>query len=156
MVVSGNNLKNINDRINEIENEFENLINFKKLNQLLKIINIKYDVDNKETYISNPEPNLNYEDFNNLYFFPDHAVFLPFRFCKENNLNKKDKNIIFFNKEKIYIKQRLNETQLVYLKVLFSICLYINSKKIYNIIDKNIGDNLRLSDDEILRLRVNK
>ena len=41
-------------------------------------------------------------------------------------------------------------------KVLLTICSYIDSKKIYNVINKKTGDNLRKSDDEILRIRVNK
>ena len=156
MVVSGNNLRNIKSRIYEIENEFKQLINYKKLENLLDSIQIQYDVENDETFIENPAPNLDFEVFNNLYFFPDHAVFLTFYFNKENNKNNKDKKIIFFNKEKLYIKKHLDETQTIYLKVLLSICSYINLKKIYNVIDKNTGNDLRLSDDEILRIRVNK
>ena len=74
------------------------------MENLLDSIQIQYDVENDETFIENPAPNLDFEVFNNLYFFPDHAVFLPFYFNKENSKNNKAKNIIFFNKEKLYIK----------------------------------------------------
>ena len=156
MVVSGNNLRNIRSRIYKIENEFEKLLDYKRLEQLLDLVQINYDTEKKQTFIPNPLPNLNYEVFNNLYFFPDHAVFLPFSFCKDNNLIKKNKNIIFFNKEKLYLNKCLDETEKIYLKVLLTICSYIDSKKIYNVINKKTGDNLRKSDDEILRIRVNK
>lgn len=113
MVVSGNNLRNIRSRIYKIENEFEKLIDYKRLEQLLDLVQINYDTEKKQTFIPNPLPNLNYEVFNNLYFFPDHAVFLPFSFCKDNNLIKKNKNIIFFIVDLFFAQMLLKDTMLL-------------------------------------------
>ena len=75
-----NNLRNIKSRIYEIENEFKQLINYKKLENLLDSIQIQYDVENDETFIENPAPNLDFEVFNNLYFFSRSCSFSSFLF----------------------------------------------------------------------------
>ena len=82
MVVSGNNLRNIRSRIYKIENEFEKLIDYKRLEQLLDLVQINYDTEKKQTFIPNPLPNLNYEVFNNLYFFLIMQCFYLFLFVK--------------------------------------------------------------------------
>ena len=55
------------------------IIDFQKLESLINNIDIK--VENKYITFTNLNPNLNFEFFNNK-FFPDHAVFLPFKFIK--------------------------------------------------------------------------
>ena len=156
MVVSGNNLENIYGRINNLELVFKKIINFKQLNNLINKTEIVFDPISNENYIKNPNPKLNFERFNGKYFFPDHAVFLPFNFIKKNKWNGKDKNCITFDDKYLYIKSDLDKASEIYLKVLITICSYIGSNKIYNFISKIDGENLRNSEDEVLRIEINK
>ena len=54
MVVSGNNLRNIRSRIYKIENEFEKLIDYKRLEQLLDLVQINYDTEKTNIYTQSP------------------------------------------------------------------------------------------------------
>ena len=156
MIVAGNSLEKIYLRINEIEYLFKKFIDFKILNKLIKEIEILDSTKDKTILIKNPKKNLNYEKFNNKYFFPDHAVFLPYHFINKDKWDKKNKECIIFDKEYIYINFPMDKAQKIYLKTLLIICVYIDSNKIINFISELDGLSLRESEDEILRIQLNK
>lgn len=156
MIVSGDNIENVYKNIYFNENMFSKIIDFEKLENLINNIDLK--VKNKCVTYTNLNPNLNFEIFNNKFFFPDHAVFLPFKFIKINSKNqmKKGRNTIYFDDKFLYLNFKINKVQKIYLKTLLSICFYIENKKIHNFINLDKANKLRFSDDEIQRIQLNK
>jgi len=156
MIVSGDNIENVYKNIYFNENMFSKIIDFEKLENLINNIDLK--VKNKCVTFTNLNPNLNFEIFNNKFFFPDHAVFLPFKFIKINSKNqmKKGRNTIYFDDKFLYLNFKINKVQKIYLKTLLSICFYIENKKIHNFINLDKANKLRFSDDEIQRIQLNK
>ena len=139
IVVEGQNVKKIYKVINDLEKFFSELIDYKELKRVTKKVCDTKLID--KTFL-NPNEKINYKIFNGKYLFPDHSVFFPKSFD--------------FDKENIYLEKELNLTELQYLKTLLILYNLIDRKKIFNFIDTKIGEKLRKSEDEQLRLRVNK
>ena len=106
--------------------------------------------DNK---IINPNPELNYEEFNNLYLFPDHHVFVPQQF-KSGRLVSSN-SIINFDSDFVYLNENISETQFIYLKVVLLVFNMISEKKVFNHIDVKAARSLSNSPDEKLRKKIN-
>ena len=139
IVVEGQNVEKIYKAINDLEKFFSELIDYKELKRVTKEVN--NTKLNDKTFL-NPNEKINYNIFKEKYLFPDHSVFFPKSFD--------------FDKENIYVKKELNLTELQYLKTLLILYNLIDGKKIYNFIDTKVGEKLRKSEDEQLRLKVNK
>ncbi len=139
IVVEGQNVKKVYSLINDLEKFFSDLIDYKELKRVTKKI---YNTElNGKTFL-NPNEQINYKIFNEKYLFPDHSVFFP------NSFN--------FDRENIYLEKKLNLTELQYLKTLLILYNLIDRKKIFNFIDTKVGEKLRKSEDEQLRVKVNK
>lgn len=147
MVVEGEDLKEIYNRINMTENFFRKLIDYEQLEKLTQKISKLYQKDNK---LRNPDPSLNYELFNKKIFFPDHAVFFP------HYINKIESSKVYYDEKFIHFYKKLNKTELIYFKTLLIIFCYIKNQKIINYIDINKSKNLINSEDELLRISLNK
>ena len=96
---------------------------------------------------------LNYEEFNNLYLFPDHHVFVPQQF-KSGRLVSSN-SIINFDSDFIYLNENISETQFIYLKVVLLVFNMISEKKVFNHIDVKAARSLSNSPDEKLRKKIN-
>jgi ribulose-5-phosphate 4-epimerase/fuculose-1-phosphate aldolase len=147
MVVEGDDLIEINNRIYMIENFFKKLIDYEKLKSLSNKI---YKINQKDFKINNPDPDLKYELYNNKFFFPDHAVFFP------HQINKIESSEIHYDDKNIHFRKKLSDTELTYFKTLLIIFCYIKNEKIHNYIDLKTSKNLRNSEDELLRVNLNK
>ena len=149
IIIEGNNIKTLYNKIFYIENIFSKLIDYQKLKLSSKEI-IKLNQVNKK--VKNPNPEIKYERFNGKYLFPDHSVFFPNFFHKGND----GKNIIPYDNKYFYFNKELSETELTYFKTLLTIYTMINKNKIVNYIDKDVGIKLRNSEDEKLRIDISK
>ena len=149
VILEGNNIQKLYSKIFHIEKLFSKLIDYQKLNFILKDINSLKQVNN---VIKNPSPGIKYEKFNGKYLFPDHSVFFPNFFSEKISTN----DTIQYDSNFFYFKNKLSETQLIYFKTLLIIYGLINDNKIINYINKDAGRKLRLSEDEILRIGINK
>ncbi len=147
MVVEGENLEEINEKIYKIEDFFSELIDYERLKKLKNNISILKQNNFK---IKNPNSEIIYEKFNNKFLFPDHGVFFPYPIDRNTHspINY-DEHYLNFNKQ-------LTETELLYFKTLLIIFTYINNGKLLNYIDKETSAELRNSEDEILRRKLNK
>jgi len=149
VILEGNNLQKLYNKIFHIEKLFSKLIDYQKLNFILKdVIKLK-QIDNK---IKNPSPDVKYEKFSGKYLFPDHSVFFPNFFSEKKNAT----DTIQYDSNFFYFKNKLSETELIYFKTLLIIYGLINDNKIINYINKDVGKKLRISEDEILRIDINK
>ena len=149
VILEGNNLQKLYNKIFHIEKLFSKLIDYQKLNFILKdVIKLK-QIDNK---IKNPSPDVKYEKFSGKYLFPDHSVFFPNFFSEKKNST----GAIQYDSNFFYFKNNLSETELIYFKTLLIIYGLINDNKIINYINKEVGSKLRISEDEILRIDINK
>ncbi len=149
VILEGNNLQKLYNKIFHIEKLFSKLIDYQKLNFILKdVIKLK-QIDNK---IKNPSPDVKYEKFSGKYLFPDHSVFFPNFFSEKKNTI----DTIQYDSNFFYFKNKLSETELTYFKTLLIIYGLINDNKIINYINKDVGKKLRISEDEILRIDINK
>ena len=70
--------------------------------------------------------------------------------------NKLDVKFINFDEDYIYLNKPINKTAEIYFKSLIIIYSLIKDKKIKNYISRDIGTKLRQSDDEQLRIKLNK
>jgi ribulose-5-phosphate 4-epimerase/fuculose-1-phosphate aldolase len=147
MVVEGNNLKELKNRIFEIEDCFNELIDYEYLLRLKKVI---FETNQNNLQFLNPDSSIQYEQFEGKFFFPDHAVFFPYALSRDENAE------IFYNQDNIIFKKQLSVTEMLYFKTLLIIFSYIKNKKIYNHIDHATSNLLRSADDEILRKNINK
>ena len=151
VVIKGDNVSKIYAQINNLEQFFGNYINYEKLKKVkTQIINLK--IHNQR--IKNPNPELNYEIFNGKFLFPDHPVFIPDDFKKVKN--KINHNFINFDKDYIYLNNSITKTSEIYFKSLLIIYTLISEKKIKNYINQDTGTRLRESEDEQLRIKLNK
>ncbi len=151
IVIKGDNVSKVYSQIVKLEQFFGNYIDYKKLKMIKsEILNLK--IENQR--IINPNPGLNYEEFNGKYFFPDHSVFIPdnFKIYK----NKFNRRFVNFDNNYIYLNKSLNETSEKYFKSLLIIFNLIGDKKIENFINEDSGMKLRQSDDEQLRIKLSK
>jgi len=139
VVVEGQNIKKVYQTIELIENLFSELIDYKELKKITKVVLNTKITDSK---FDNPNPELDYAKFKNQYLFPDHSVFYP--------------NSFTFDKKFIYLEKDLNNTEVQYFQTLLILYNLIGKKKVLNFINKNSGEKLRKSEDEQLRLRINK
>ncbi len=147
MLVEGENLQNIMKQILLIENYFAEIIDYP---HLLKLKDSLYNVGQNGLLITNPDSSIQYEIFNDKFFFPDHAVFFPYTISQDKNSPiAYDQNNIIFNK-------KLTETELIYFRTLLIIFSYIKDKELFNYIDLKTSNALRNSDDEIYRKKLNK
>ena len=151
VVIKGDNVSKIYSQINNLEQFFGNYIDYDKLKKIkVEILNLK--IENQK--IKNLNPDLNYEIFNDKFLFPDHSVFIPYNFKKLKN--KLDVKFINFDEDYIYLNKPINKTTEIYFKSLIIIYSLIKDKKIKNYISRDIGTKLRQSDDEQLRIKLNK
>ena len=115
------------------------MIDYQKLKVVgREILNLKIE-DNK---IKNLYPDIEYKNFKDKYLFPDHPVFFPDSFEYDDT--------------HIYLNKKLNSVESIYFKTLLVLYILIGNKKIENYIKKDTGRKLRSSEDEQLRLRINK
>lgn len=149
-VIEGQNVQYIYNSIKDIEVLFSKLLDYNRLSKLNKIIQGLKLEDNK---IINPNPELNYEEFNNLYLFPDHHVFVPQQF-KSGRLVSSN-STINFDSDFIYLNENISETQFIYLKVVLLVFNMISEKKVFNHIDVKVARSLSNSPDEKLRKKIN-
>lgn len=139
VVVEGQNIKKLYKTINLIENLFSELFDYSKLKKITRnVLNTKFS----DCKFDNPNSKLDYKKFKDQYFFPDHSVFFPDSFT--------------FDKKYIYVKKDLNITEIQYFQTLLILYNLIDEKKVLNFINKDTGEKLRKSEDEQLRLRINK
>ena len=139
VVVEGKNVKHIYGMIRTIEKLFSELIDYSELKKVTRIV-LSSKFNNSK--FKNPNSKLDYEKFKDRYLFPDHSVFFPDSFT--------------FDKKNIYVEKYLNSTETQYFQTLLILYNLIGEKKILNSINKNVGEKLRNSEDEQLRLMVNK
>ena len=149
VILEGSNIQKLYNKIFHIENLFSKLINYQKLNLIYKDIIKLEQIDNK---IKNPYPDIKYKKFNGKYLFPDHSVFFPNFFSEKKNST----DAIHYDSRFFYFKNNLSGTELIYFKTLLMIYGLINDNKIINYINKEAGSKLRISEDEILRIDINK
>jgi ribulose-5-phosphate 4-epimerase/fuculose-1-phosphate aldolase len=154
MIVSGNNLKKIYEKIMHLEHIFQQLIDFEEFNNLSSQIEF-FTNEKGSLTVKNLRPHLNFEKFNDKYFFPDHAVFVPFKFKKRKKSTNNDPDFILFDDDYLYINSSLNSVQQVYLEELLKICFYIDLQQIHSFIPELDGKNLKISDDEVQRIKIN-
>jgi len=151
VVIKGNNISQIYSEIRKTENLFANHIDYKKLKAITNKI-LKLKIHNNK--IKNPNSNLDYTVFNQKYLFPDHSVFFPNKFEERNKENNKD--AILFDPNYLYLNKKLNLTEETYFKALLILFNVIGNNKIKNYIKEEYGEQLRNSEDEQLRIRLNK
>ena len=149
IILEGSNIQKLYNKIFHIENLFSKLINYQKLKLIYKDIIKLEQIDNK---IKNPYPDIKYKKFNGKYLFPDHSVFFPNFFSEKKNST----DVIHYDSRFFYFKNNLSGTELIYFKTLLMIYGLINDNKIINYINKEAGSKLRISEDEILRIDINK
>ena len=147
MVVEGTNLKEVYEKIYEIEDFFKTLIDYP---HLIEIKNNIIMLRQENLRIKNPNSEIEYEKFNEKFLFPDHAVFFPFPIDKNKN------SPVYYDEKYIYFDKKLSETELIYFKTLLIIFNYIKKKEILNYIDQANSADLRNSKDEKLRQKLNK
>ena len=139
VVIEDNNVGNLYKKILATESIFSELIDYQKLKVVgREISNLKIE-DNK---IKNLYPDIEYKNFKDKYLFPDHPVFFPDSFEYDDT--------------HIYLNKKLNSVESIYFKTLLVLYVLIGNKKIENYIKKDTGRKLRGSEDEQLRLRINK
>ena len=109
-----------------------------------------FKLSQNEKKIKNPHPEINYKNFNGKYLFPDHSVFSSFFESKKDK-----KNSIYYDENYFLFEKDLSRTELDYFKVLLIIFGLIKNNKIHNFINKDLGEKLRQSPDEELRIGVN-
>ncbi len=151
VVIKGNNISQIYSEIRKTENLFANYIDYKKLKAITNEI-LKLKIHHNK--IKNPNSNLDYTIFNQKYLFPDHSVFFPNKFEEKNKENNKD--AILFDPNYLYLNKKLNLTEETYFKALLILFNVIGNNKIKNYIKEEYGEQLRNSEDEQLRIRLNK
>lgn len=148
IILEGNDIKKLYYKCIELEKLFSNLIDYDELRIKSKEI---FKLSQNEKKIKNPHPEVNYKNFNGKYLFPDHSVFFPHFF--ETKKNKK--NSIYYDENHFLFEKDLSETELDYFKVLLILFGLINNNKIHNFINKDLGEKLRRSPDEELRIGIN-
>ena len=146
-IVQDKDLDNLLKKIKNIEHVFSEILDYRKLINLKKKILGLELINNK---IVNPDPSINYEQFKDKFFFPDHAVFFPYPIISSGN------SPIKYDSKYIYFDSVLNKTELDYFKTLLIMYCYIKDQKLHNLIDSTTGIKLRNSDDEILRRERNR
>jgi rhamnose utilization protein RhaD (predicted bifunctional aldolase and dehydrogenase) len=139
VVVEGQNIKKVYETIKLIENLFSELIDYEELKKITRIVIHTKLSDYK---FNNPNSKIDYSNFKDRYLFPDHSVFFP--------------NSFSFDEKYIYLEKKLNNTELQYFQTLLILYNLIGEEKILNFINKDTGEKLRKSEDEQLRLRINK
>mgnify|MGYP001298122898 FL=1 len=149
IILEGSDIQKLYNKIFHIEKLFSKLIDYQKLNLIFKDIIKLEQIDSK---IKNPYPDIKYKKFNGKYLFPDHSVFFPNFFSEKKNST----GAIQYDSNFFYFKNNLSETELIYFKTLLIIYGLINDNKIINYINKEVGSKLRISEDEILRIDINK
>ena len=155
MIVAGNNLEKVYKQINQSENAFKSLLDYGRLKKIFQAT--KFIRNDKRTIkIKNLSPNLNFERFNDLYFFPDHAVFASYNFQHISKTRKTSKRLIYFDSDYLYLNFKLNTVEEIYMKLLLSIYFYIEENKLIGYISKKDGVTLKGSKDEKQRIEINK
>ncbi len=151
IVVEGNNKSKIMKRVRDIESFFNKFIDYKKLIKLNKTIQIFPNFKDK---VKNPFPEINFDLYKGKYLFPDHSVFFPDFLTSKNT--QKNNTAIHYDNDYIYLNKKLTNVESIYFKTLLLIYGLIGDKEIVNYINTNDGENLRKSDDELIRRRVNR
>ena len=148
IILEGNDIQKLYYKCIELEKLFSNLIDYDELKITSKEI-LKFSQNEKK--IKNPYPEINYKNFNGKYLFPDHSVFFPNFF----ETKKDKKNSIYYDENYFLFEKVLSETELDYFKVLLILFGLIKNNKIHNFINKELGEKLRGSPDEELRIGIN-
>jgi ribulose-5-phosphate 4-epimerase/fuculose-1-phosphate aldolase len=155
MIVAGNNLEKVYKQINQSENAFKSLLDYGRLKKIFQATNFIRN-DKRTIKIKNLSPNLNFERFNDLYFFPDHAVFASYNFQHISKTRKTSEKLIYFDSDYLYLNFKLNTVEEIYMKLLLSIYFYIEENKLIGYISKKDGVTLKGSKDEKQRIEINK
>ena len=153
MLITSDNLNDVEEIIVKTEKEFEKLTKVSKKN-IFK--NLTFNKKNSDGLYEYRFENLkDLKNINNKYFFPDHAVFSNFNFYDLNEFDKqKAKNRAYFKDDLIFFNKELNPPELDILRTV--LIIYTMSKKILNYIDSESGNSLYSSKDEKLRIEKNK
>ena len=139
IVIEDDNVENLYKKILFTENIFSKLIDYKKLKVVAREV-LNLEIENNR--IRNIYPNIEYKKFKDKFLFPDHPVFFPDSFKYDGDY--------------IYLNKKLNSVELIYFKTLLVLYILIGDNKIENFIKKETGRELRSSEDEQLRIRLNK
>lgn len=147
VIVQDKDLDALLKKINKVEHIFSEILDYRKLINLKeKILGLEL-INNR---MVNPDSSINYEQFKEKFFFPDHAVFFPYP------ISNLDVGPIKYDSKYIYFDSALSKTELDYFKTLLIMYCYIKNQKLHNLIDSTTGIKLRNSEDEILRREHNR
>ena len=139
IVIEDNNVERLYKNILSTEKIFSKLIDYKKLKVTAREV-LNLDIENNK--VRNIYPNIEYKKFKDKFLFPDHPVFFPNSFNYDDNY--------------IYLNKKLNSVESIYFKTLLILYVLIDNNKIENYIKKETGRELRNSEDEQLRIQLNK
>ena len=154
MLVASNSLSEIDNTIKYTETIFKNKLQIKN-DTNFNMIKLRDSDSNLCEYSFEELLEFeNLERINGKYFFPDHAVFGQKKFQKYSKKAIIAKDIVYYDKNKIYLESPLTDSET---EVLSSV-LNINNtcEKIENFIDIDTANELFNSEDEILRINKSK